>query len=111
MSDMKNVGDGTTFSMRQMIAMLSAATVLSGGGAAITVSANDAEQNEKIAVQDTRLVTVELSVTELKKTQTEVRDIVITMKPQVDSIKKDVDLIREDMKKVLEGLAQDRKDK
>ena len=38
MSDMKNVGDGTTFSMRQMIGMLSAATILSGGGAAIPMS-------------------------------------------------------------------------
>ncbi len=95
----KDAGDGTTFSMRQMVMMLTAAIALSGGGAVGLVSASDAVQNEKIQ-------RVEEAVKNLRSDLTETRDAVIVMVPQIENIEDDVSEIRRDLKEILKAVAE-----
>lgn len=93
----KNVGDGTTFSMKQMVMILSAGIALSGGGAAWTVSASDAVQDEKIE-------RVQEAVKELRKDLKETRDTVLVMGPQVEGIEEDVSDMMDDIKDILKAV-------
>lgn len=94
-----DVGDGTSFSTKQMVTLLSTAIALSGGGAWWTASASD-------AVQDEQIEQIDEAVKDLREDLTETRDAVIVMGPQVEAIEDDMSEIKADMKEILKHVAE-----
>ena len=95
-----DVGDGRTFSMRQMVLMLTAATALSGGGAAFTVTASDTIQNNRIETVEDQVTAVQI---ETKKTTREV----VIVQEQVKALEKRVDKADESAEKRTDDLKAD----
>ncbi len=83
-----------TFTMRQMISLLGAVTVMSGGGAALTVSASDAVQDAKIENLEDHLARVVDETKETTKAVVEVSAKVEAVGARVDDIKGDIGELR-----------------
>ena len=99
-----NVGDGRTFSMKQMIAIVAAVGSISGLGGAATMAKADADQNQAIVLHDHRITQIETVVKEMRTTQQETRDAVLLMEPNIDGIESDVKEIQQDLKTILQHL-------
>jgi hypothetical protein len=103
---MADVGDGMTFSMKQVLSISGICIAVAGSGGALSVRADDAEQNEKLAVHSSEISVLKESASDLREDLTETRDAVIVMGPQVEAIEEDVTDIKRDIKEILRAVAE-----
>lgn len=88
-----------SLTMRQLVSLIGAVTALSGTGAAVTVKANDAAQDEKIA-------RVEVEQSKVSKKLDEASRELAEVSTKVENVEKKVDKsearIRDDVKELRE---------